>query len=257
MRADLALISLQLAKSRTHAQDLIKEGVVYYHESVVKKSSQEIADTSKLSVKKTVIFVSRGAYKLLSAIDSFSINFNGLVVADVGASTGGFTEVALMNGAAKVFAIDVGHDQLADKLKNDPRVINLEGLNIKNGVVLSELVDIVVADLSFISLKLVILPMMKLIKFGGEAIVLIKPQFEVGQKGIGKNGIVKEGEFTKNAIVELYNFLVENNIAIYDCAKSDIVGKDGNQEYFFYLGNGTNSKLSFTELETKFEAWGI
>lgn len=257
MRADLALTTLNLAKSRTHAQDLIKEGVVFYQDQLVKKASQEIQDLQKIVVKKDVIYVSRGAYKLLSALELFPISLENKIVADVGASTGGFTEVSLLKGAKKVYAIDVGHDQLAEKLRNDQRVVNLEGLNIKNGVTLEELVDVVVADLSFISLKLVIIPIMNLLKENGEAVVLIKPQFEVGQSGLGKNGIVKVGEFTRQAIVSLYEFLISNNVAVSDCARCGIEGKDGNQEYFFHLKRNGDSKLSKSDLEKKFKEWKI
>ncbi len=257
MRADQALITRQLAKSRTHAQDLIKEGVVFYDSIQIKKPSQTVQDPAKLIVHKEHIYVSRGANKLLSAINSFSLNFTNKIVADVGASTGGFSEVALLAGALKVYAIDVGHDQLADKIKNDKRVVNLEGINIKNGVILPELVDVAVADLSFISLKLVATQIMNLLNDEGEAIVLIKPQFEVGRIGIGKNGIVKNGEYTKNAILALYQFLLEIKIAVNGFAKSDTIGKDGNQEYFFHLSKKLPSYLSEKELLKKLGEWEL
>ena len=257
MRADLALTTLNLAKSRTHAQDLIKEGVVYYNDQLIKKPSQEIQDINKIKVLKETIYVSRGAYKLLSALEIFPIELKNKVVADIGASTGGFTEVSLLNGAKKVYAIDVGHDQLAAKLKSDERVINLEGVNIKHGISLDELVDVVVADLSFISLKLVIIEMMKLVNLGGDAIVLVKPQFEVGPSGIGKNGIVKEGYYTRNAILSLCDFLQENQIALIDFSKCGIEGKDGNQEYFFHLKPKGNSSLTKEDLIKKFEEYKI
>lgn len=255
MRADLALVKLNLAKSRTHAQDLIKENVVYYNGEAIKKSSQEISDFSKLEVRKEVIFVSRGAYKLQAALTDFSVQLNGKVVADVGASTGGFTEVSLLNGASKVYAIDVGHNQLAKKLCDDLRVINMEGINIKSGCTLPELVDVVVADLSFISLKLVLNPIMTLLKDNGEAIVLIKPQFEVGKAGIGKNGIVKDKSFSTKAILELFIFCEAEKIAVRNFSLCAIEGKDGNQEFFFHLSKNGESLLCESQIIEKLKEW--
>lgn len=234
MRVDKALTELKLAKSRTHAQDLIDEGVVFYRNHQIKKASQEV-ELEELEVRKEIIYVSRGAYKLKSAQELFQINFTGKIIADVGASTGGFTDYCLREGALKVYALDVGHDQLDPSLRQDSRVINLEGINIKNGYQLPEKVDVVVADLSFISLKLVLIPMMDLLNESGEAVVLVKPQFEVGPKGLDKSGIVKDSSLAQHAIVELWKWSLDKAFVIVGFGPCGIAGKDGNQEYFFYL----------------------
>ncbi|MCK6596229.1 MAG: TlyA family RNA methyltransferase [Bacteriovoracaceae bacterium] len=250
MRVDKALTELKLAKSRTHAQDLIDEGVVYYRQVQVKKASQEV-ELIDLEVRKEIIYVSRGAYKLKSAAELFKINFSDKIMADVGASTGGFTDFCLRAGAQKVYALDVGHDQLDPSLRADARVINLEGVNIKNGYQLPEKVDVVVADLSFISLKLVLVPMMNLLNENGEAIVLVKPQFEVGPKGLDKSGIVKDALLAKNAILELWKWGLEQDFFIVGFGPCGIAGKDGNQEYFFHLKKGGNNILE-SEIEKYF-----
>ncbi len=249
MRADKALLELKLAKSRTHASDLIDEGVVFYKNQKVKKASQDV-ELHDLIVQKEIIYVSRGAYKLKSAIEIFHIDPKEKIVADVGASTGGFTDLCLRSGCTKVYAIDVGHNQLAESLVNDSRVINLEGVNIKNGLELPEKVDLVVSDLSFISLKLVLKPMMNLLKENAQAIVLIKPQFEVGPGGLSKNGIVKDQVLVGETILGLFDWAQTQNIPVNDLSKSEIAGKDGNQEYFFLLGDKTKM-LNRNELEKK------
>lgn len=245
MRVDKALTELKLAKSRTHAQDLIEEGVVFYRNLQVKKASQEV-ELDELEVRKEVIYVSRGAYKLKSAQELFHIDFSSKIIADVGASTGGFTDYCLREGALKVYALDVGHDQLDVRLRQDPRVINLEGINIKNGFQLPEKVDVVVADLSFISLRLVLIPMMDLLKDSGEAVVLVKPQFEVGPKGLDKSGIVKDSCLAKAAILELWQWSLDKEFVIIGFGPCGISGKDGNQEYFFHLKKSGNKILEST-----------
>lgn len=242
MRVDKALTELKLAKSRTHAQDLIDEGVVFYRNLQVKKASQEV-ELDELEVRKDVIYVSRGAYKLKSAQELFQIDFKTKIIADVGASTGGFTDYCLREGALKVYALDVGHDQLDSRLREDSRVINFEGINIKNGFQLPEKVDVVVADLSFISLRLVLIPMMELLKDTGEAVVLVKPQFEVGPKGLDKSGIVKDSSLAKAAILDLWQWSLDKEFAIVGFGPCGISGKDGNQEYFFHLKKSGNKIL--------------
>ncbi len=156
------------------------------------------------------------------------------MIADIGASTGGFTEYALINGAMKVFAIDVGHDQLAKKLCDHEQVVNLEGTNIKNELNLGELCDMAVVDLSFISLKLVAHNIAKLLKNNGELVLLVKPQFEVGKEGIGKNGIVKDLDLVDKTLKELERYFESINILLINVIKWPIKGKSGNQEYLFY-----------------------
>ncbi len=243
MRADKALLQIQLAKSRTHAQDLISEGVVFASNKLVKKASEEV-NPDFLEVRKDLIYVSRGAYKLESAAKNFNLDFVDKIIADVGASTGGFTDYCLRNGASKIYAIDVGHDQLAPDLRSNEKVINLEGINIKNGYELPEKVDLIVADLSFISLKLVVSKMMDLGHENSFACLLVKPQFEVGKNNLGKGGIVKSLEAVEVAILDLYEFIIQKHFTVLNFCQCGISGKDGNQEYFFFIGkNGNNLDL--------------
>mgnify|MGYP006091030523 CR=1 FL=1 len=235
-RIDKALVTLGLCETRSQATGLIKEGVVFYNGGLITKTSLKIPleEPDRIDIRKSYQFVGRGAHKLEGAHKDFNLIFTDKVIADVGASTGGFTEYALINGAIKVFAIDVGHDQLAKKLCDNPKVINLEGTNIRNEVNLEELCDMAVIDLSFISLKLVAHNIAKLIKENGELIFLVKPQFEVGKEGIGKNGIVKDLELVGNTLKELEDYFHTINISVHEVIKSPIKGKSGNQEYLFY-----------------------
>ena len=176
-------------------------------------------------------YVGRGAYKLIGALDSFDINPKGFVCADMGASTGGFTDVLLKRGAKKVYAIDVGHDQLAEALKSNGKVVNMEGLNIRNGVELDEKVDLVVGDLSFISLKLLLEEIFKTMKEQASALLLIKPQFEVGKENIDKNGLVKNKEKHIDAIRGVVERVCELGFSLGKLMVSSIKGKTGNVEY--------------------------
>lgn len=234
IRADLALVESGLAPTRSQALQLILEGVVLHHDRVVKKASEKV-DPKNLSVSKIVQFVSRGAHKIEGALKEFKVEVKNKIIADVGASTGGFTDYVLTNGAQKVYAIDVGHDQLAQKLREDQRVINLEGVNIKFPYELPEKVDLAVCDLSFISLKLVLKNIFSLVKNGGEIIALVKPQFEVGRSGLDKNGIVKNDELRVQCVMDLKNWCQENQMNVSGFCDSPIAGKAGNIEYFFYF----------------------
>lgn len=234
-RADLALVEAGLAPTRSQATLLIDEGVVYFQNKLVKKSSEKVK-IANLEVRKDVLYVSRGAHKIEGALKFFNVDPKGMIVADVGASTGGFTDYVLNTKAAiKVYAIDVGHDQLAKKLREDSRVINLEGVNIKNGYTLPEEVDLAVVDLSFISLKLVMGSIFSLVKKGGKIIALVKPQFEVGRDGLDKNGIVKDEVLRIETVKNLKEWCEENKFHVIDQCVSPIAGKTGNVEYFFYL----------------------
>ena len=188
-RIDKSLVDRGILKTRSQAKMLIAQGCIFCNEKKVLKSSMKVEESDKLEIKEMNLYVSRGAYKMEKAFLEFNIDVKGLVIADVGASTGGFTQVCLEAGAKKVYAIDVGHDQLSEILKNDSRVENLEGTNIKFPLELEEKVDLCVVDLSFISIKLVFQNIYNLLKLGGSAIVLIKPQFEVGKKNISRLNI--------------------------------------------------------------------
>ena len=236
-RVDKVLVEAKLTSTRSQALLLIEEGVVYYQNKKVEKASQQVTSEG-LEVRKDVQYVSRGAHKIEGALHRFKVNVEGLVVADVGASTGGFTDYVLRSGATKVFCIDVGHDQLAPSIKNDPRVENHEGVNIKFPFKLSSQVDLAVVDLSFISLKLVLKNIFGLVKADGKIIALVKPQFEVGPTGIDQNGIVKSEGHRLVMLHELKEWCKNQGFFLVDQCDSPISGKDGNKEYFFYFDKG-------------------
>lgn len=236
-RADKVLVEAKLTSTRSQAALLIEEGVVFYQNKKVEKASQQVTSEG-LEVRKDVQYVSRGAHKIEGALARFQVDVKGLVVADVGASTGGFTDYVLRTGATKVFCLDVGHDQLAQSLREDPRVENHEGVNIKFPFDISEKVDLAVVDLSFISIKLVLKNIFDLVKPKGKIVALIKPQFEVGQSGLDSNGIVKSEGHRLVMLHELKEWMKAQGFVLVDQCESPILGKNGNKEYFFYFDKG-------------------
>ncbi len=231
-RVDKILVEAGLAPTRSQALLLIEEGVVFYKNELVKKASQTVG-AEGLEVRKDIIYVSRGAHKIERALERFQVDVSKKIIADVGASTGGFTDFVLRAGASKVYCIDVGHDQLAESIKSDPRVENHEGVNIKFPFELKELVDVAVVDLSFISLKLVLNNIFALVKPKGVIIALVKPQFEVGQDGLDKNGIVKSEGHRLVMLSDLKGWCSKNGMSVKEQCESPILGKSGNKEYFF------------------------
>lgn len=241
-RADIALISAGLALSRSKAQALIKAGCVFYGEAAVAKPSDMIEDASQLRLEGLDHpWVSRGGMKLAEALKVFEISPAGLVCLDIGASTGGFTDVLLHHGAAKVYAVDVGHDQLVAKLKDDPRVILREGTNARtlSHEDIPEPVDLVVCDASFISLSLVLPAALALAKPGARLIALIKPQFEVGKERLGKGGVVKDPALHEEVCQTVRRWL-ENFMdwKVLGLADSPITGPAGNQEFLIAAQKG-------------------
>lgn len=233
-RIDKVLVSLNYSPTRSQARLLIKEGVVFYKGKKVQKPGLLVAPQD-IEVKKRSSFVGRGGDKLEQVLIDLDISVKNKVIADIGASTGGFTDVVLKRGAQKVYAVDVGTDQLALELKNDERVHNLEGINIKNGLDLPEKVDFCVVDLSFISLKLTLENIFTLIHDQGSVLALVKPQFEAGKKRIGKKGVIKNPSVRLDVLFELYDWCYEKGMILNTALASPIQGKLGNQEYFFYL----------------------
>lgn len=250
-RLDALLVRLGLTPTRSKSQDLIKKGKVQVNGKVVTKASLKFEDTDNFEVDTTELFVGRGAEKMKGAHQDFQMSFSDKVVGDMGASTGGFVEYALLNGAKKVYAIDVGHNQLDPKLVSDSRVINMEGTNIKDGLALPESCDLIVIDLSFISLSYVIDPILSVLREGGELVALIKPQFEVGKESLGKNGIVKDHSAVLAALENIYELFDERGLRVVKAAPCTIQGKTGNQEYFFYgLYDKTKSSMQRETLLT-------
>lgn len=233
-RIDIVLVKKGLARSRSQAKLMIDEGLVFYQGSAVSKSGL-LVNQNEVSVHQSRQFVGRGALKLEKAVEYFGIDFTRKTVADIGASTGGFTDVALEKGALKIYAIDVGHNQLSKELLNDQRVINMERVNVRYRIELKEKVDICLVDLSYISLRLTLKNVFDITKSNGKIIALVKPQFEVGPKNIGKKGIVKDKKVRLEALEDLYDWCVDNNLYIMNAVRSSITGKMGNIEYFFYF----------------------
>jgi 23S rRNA (cytidine1920-2'-O)/16S rRNA (cytidine1409-2'-O)-methyltransferase len=229
-RIDKFMVDQAMVRTRSQARMLIKQGDVLCNGVKTTKPGKMVAEDDKIEISERDLYVSRGAYKLLKAIEEFDLSFANKVVADCGASTGGFTQVSLINGASKVYCIDVGHDQLDELVKINPRVVNMEGINLKHDLELPEKVDICVADLSFISIKLVYPTMRKLLKPGGVSVILIKPQFEAGRERLGKGGLVKEG-LQQEILDEVLAWFKENNYEVENLCESPITGKTGNVEY--------------------------
>ena len=233
-RADKVLADLKLVSSRSQAKSLIEKGDVLIDGKPLKKSSELISPDSKIEIN-APLFVGRGAFKLEKAIEAFHLDIKNKVFLDVGASTGGFTEVLLMQGASKVYAIDVGHDQLAQKLRDDARVINLEGTNIKDLTELPELADGAVMDLSFISITKVLTQVKQLLKPGAFLMALVKPQFEAGLERLPKDGVVKDDKVRQDILNEVVEFAKQNGWSHLQSITSPIEGKNGNVEFLAHF----------------------
>lgn len=237
-RLDIILVEKGFAKSRERAKELIKSNGVLVDGKVINKPSAVCDELQEIKiVGETFEYVGRGALKLKHAFDCFDLNIYGKCCADIGASTGGFTQIMLENGAKCVYAVDVGHDQLDDKLLNDNRVINCEGVNVKNLTYdfFSEPVEFMAGDLSFISLKQVVPVLKECIADKGEMVLLIKPQFEAGKKALNKKGIVKDKKDHIRVLQELLPFFEDCKFEILGLEGSGIKGGDGNIEYIVWL----------------------
>lgn len=238
VRADVLLTEKGLAPSRARAQALILAGKVFVGERRIEKSGEALYAASAIEVREPDHpFVSRGGVKLEGALDAFEYDPTGRVVADFGASTGGFTDCLLQRGAAKVFAIDVGYGQLHDKLRQDPRVVSMERTNARHltGANLSELVDLVVIDASFIGLEKLLPAAYDILVPGGEVLALVKPQFQVSHDKVGKGGVVRDMEVRREAVRALVQDAEEIGFERVAEADSVITGPKGNQETFIRL----------------------
>ena len=236
-RIDKLLVERGLAESRTKAQAMVMAGVVLVNEQRVEKSSEQISPDSQIRIKRaddpTSRYVGRGGLKLEAALREFQIDARGLVCLDVGASTGGFTDCLLQNGAAKVFAIDVGHNQLDWRLRTDPRVEVREGLNARylDPQDFSLDFDLVVVDVSFISVTKILAALLPLLKPDADLVVLIKPQFEVGRGEVGSGGVVRDKEKRIKAVDNIHGFARSLGLELKGTMESPITGAEGNIEY--------------------------
>ena len=235
MRADLYLFSKGYVESRQKAQRFIKEGAVLLDGVPLTKPSEDVNENTEHLVIITAEekYVGRGALKLEAALESFAIDPKGLTCADIGASTGGFTDCLLQKGAARVYAIDSGRDQLHSKVSSDERVVSIEGYNARYIKVedIGEQVDLAVMDVSFISQTIIIPPLSGLIKDGGMLVSLVKPQFEAGRGALGKNGIVKSPKDRYGAVIKVLDGAELSGLYCNGFIKSPIKGGDGNEEY--------------------------
>lgn len=239
-RIDLLLVERGLAESRARAQALVLAGAVVAGEARVDKPGQLVDPEVPLRLKEGAApqrYASRGALKLEKALEAFPVDPRGAVCADLGASTGGFTDLLLQRGAARVYAVDVGYGQLHARLRADPRVVVRERQNARflTAELLGERVDLVVADLSFISLRLVLPAVKDLLRPGGAAILLVKPQFEVGKGEVGKGGVVRDEAKRRSALQSVERAAGGLGFEVLGRAESPIPGPAGNREWLLAL----------------------
>lgn len=246
IRADELLFQKGLVDSRSRAKTLIMMGKVYANGVKVEKAGDNIKIDSEIEIKEDIPYVSRGGLKLESAIKSFNIDVKDKIALDIGASTGGFSDCLLKFGAKKVYAVDVGYGLLDDKLRKDERVINIERVNFRHidNSLIPEKVDIITIDVSFISLTLIIPKALFFLKENGEMICLIKPQFELSPKEIGRGGIVREEAYREKAVEKIIDFSKTLNLNIIGVIPSPILGQKGNIEYLIYLKNKIKFQIS-------------
>lgn len=251
-RLDVLLIKMGLVSSRERAKSSIMAGLVYVDGQRIDKPGTDVHQDANVELKgETLPFVSRGGLKLAKAVNAFQISFRGQVIADIGASTGGFTDCALQNGAERVYAIDVGYGQLAWKLRTDPRVICMERINARylDEDSLPEKVDWIVSDVSFISITKMFPAMLKILEIDGQAVTLIKPQFEAGREFVGKKGVVKDPEVHIRVLQEVLNNAEEAGFRVRGLDFSPIRGPEGNIEYLAWLIRRTSNLDSTSPIE--------
>ena len=238
-RADVALAARGLARSRTEGAALIRAGQVLLDGRPVRRPSDRVAADATLRLRDPgPRYVSRAAHKLVSALEAFpDVAVAGRRALDAGASTGGFTQVLLERGAERVAAVDVGHDQLAPPVRADPRVLVREGLNVRDLTAedIDGPVDLVVSDLSFISLRLVLAPLAGVCRPGAELLLMVKPQFEVGRRALPRSGVVTDPDARRHAVVGVAAAALGAGLAPRGLARSGLAGQDGNAEFFLRL----------------------
>jgi 23S rRNA (cytidine1920-2'-O)/16S rRNA (cytidine1409-2'-O)-methyltransferase len=235
-RLDIALAERGLCKSRSHAKEAILKGNVLVNSRAVTKPAFETGDEDKITVIDPDKYVGRGAYKLLQAFNDFDIDVRDKVIMDIGASTGGFTQVLLEKGAKKVYAVDVGHDQLDEAIRNDSRVVAMEGTDIRSLKLtdIPDVIEFITCDVSFISLKKIALDIARFMHTGSRALLLVKPQFEAGRENIDKNGIVKNSEIRMKSVKSTEAFINAKAIRTLGLCECLTRGKEGNIEFLLY-----------------------
>lgn len=237
IRLDKLLLEKKLAPTRQKAQALIAAGQVLINNSLADKAGTMVDDSATIEVKESCPYVSRGGYKLEGGLEFFNINPADLICLDIGASTGGFTDCLLKNGAAKVYAVDVGYGQLAWELRQDPRVVVMERTNARylTAADFEGPIDFAVIDAAFISLKLLLPPLLPLFRKQVSILALIKPQFEVGRGKVGKGGVVRDPALHQEVIEEIIDFCKTLGLQNHGVTPSPILGPKGNKEFLMYL----------------------
>ena len=249
-RLDVLVYENGFAESREKAKAVIMAGLVYVDNQKADKCGASYEENVKLEVRGSALpYVSRGGLKLEKAIKCFSPDLNGKITMDIGASTGGFTDCMLQNGAKKVYSIDVGYGQLAWKLRTDERVVNLERTNMRKVTreQVPDEIDFFSVDVSFISLRLILPVARGLLSENAEAVCLIKPQFEAGREKVGKKGVVRDPQVHIEVVSGIYDFVLKNGFDVLDLDYSPIKGPEGNIEYLIHLRKSDDPK-SYTDV---------
>jgi len=248
IRLDKLLLEKKLAPTRQKAQALIAAGQVLVDKKLADKAGIVVEDSCKIEIKESCPYVSRGGYKLEEGLQFFAIDPKGMVCLDIGASSGGFTDCLLQRGAAKVYAVDVGYGQLAWKLRQDPRVVVMERTNARylKAEDFEEMPDLVVIDASFISLKLLLPPLLPLFHDKISIVALIKPQFEVGRGKVGKGGVVRDPALHQEVIDEITGFSKKLGLNSRGVTPSPILGPKGNKEFLIHLVSEDNTEKQTT-----------
>jgi 23S rRNA (cytidine1920-2'-O)/16S rRNA (cytidine1409-2'-O)-methyltransferase len=234
-RIDVLLVERGLAESREKAQALIMAGEVYIDDMIAAKPSIQVPEGSAIRIREKLPFVGRGGIKLAHALTEFNIDFASLITADIGASTGGFTDCMLQHGASKVYAIDVGYGQIDYKLRIDTRVVVIDRTNARYPLPIPEQIDIAAIDVSFISLEKIVPNVAAVTKGGGKIICLVKPQFEAGKSLVEKGGLVKDPTVHTQVLGKFISWSIDRGYRIIGLTPSPIYGSSGNKEFFVLL----------------------
>lgn len=247
-RLDKLLVQRGLVATRSKAQGMIMAGEVSVNGQRVDKPGTAVLLTAEIAIANPMPYASRGGYKLAGALTAFGLDVTNRIAADVGACTGGFTDVLLQSGAQRVYALDVGYGQLAWPLRQDERVVVMERTNARYVEALAEPVSFVVIDVSFISLRLILPAVQKWLQADGEVLALIKPQFEAGRKQVGKGGVVRDVAVRRQVVTELLDWCVAHGWQPQGVVRSSIEGSDGNVEFLVWLRVGAEAATPLAEM---------
>lgn len=231
----MLLVEKGLAETRTRARALLMAGRVTANGRRVDKAGVMVEESTALEVKAGPQYVGRGGIKLAHALQAFTLSASGMTALDVGASTGGFTDCLLQNGAHRVYALDVGYGQLDQRLRQDSRVVVMERMNARYSFQLPEAVDLATVDVSFISLRLVLPSVAEQVRPGGRIIALVKPQFEAERHQVGKRGVIRDPKVHATVLSRIINWAISNGLRLRGLTPSPILGDEGNREFFLLL----------------------